>query len=112
MTERVTRIDVGSLRLDLESRQLCVAERTVELTRVEFELLAALARRRGTAVQRAWLAEKVLDPEREGTERTLDVHISRLRGKIDKDFDKALLHTVRGAGYVLRAPDTAAPAPP
>jgi two-component system response regulator MtrA len=76
-----------------------VEGRQVPLTRVELDLLLALARRPGTAVTRAWLADHVLDPEREGTERTLDVHVSRLRKKLGPAG--AQLRTVWGIGYRL-----------
>jgi two-component system response regulator MtrA len=69
------------------------------LPHVEFDLLAALARRPGTAVSRAWLADHVLDPDREGGERTLDVHASRLRRKLGPAG--ASIVTVWGIGYRL-----------
>ena len=69
------------------------------LTKVEFDLLAALARRAGSAIARAWLVEHVLDPERDGTERTLDVHVSRLRKKLGAEADRVA--TVWGVGYRL-----------
>ncbi len=71
----------------------------MDLTRVEFDLVAALARRPGAAVSRRWLAEHVLDPARDGGERTLDVHISRLRRKLG--VAGPLLATVWGVGYRL-----------
>src|SRR2546425_1116961 len=77
----------------------------LELMQVEFDLLAALARRAGAAIQRSWLVDNVLDPEREGTERTLDVHISRLRKKLGASGKHVA--TVWGVGYRL---ETQAPA--
>lgn len=91
-------VEVGRLRIDLQSREVTVQGQPVELTRVEFELLAALARRPREAVTRQWLAEHVLDPEREGTERTLDVHVSRLRRKLGAEHG---VETVWGVGYRL-----------
>lgn len=88
---------IGGLVLDLGGRRLSVDGQRVELTRVEFDLLAALARRRGGALQRGWLAEQILDPERAGTERTLDVHVSRLRKKLGAYG--SCLATVWGVGY-------------
>ncbi|WP_164021818.1 response regulator transcription factor [Pyxidicoccus trucidator] len=91
-------VELGPLRVDLQTREVSVQGQLVELTRVEFALLAALARRPREAVTRQWLVEHVLDPEREGTERTLDVHVSRLRRKL------GALHgveTVWGVGYRL-----------
>ena len=69
----------------------------VELTRVEFELLTALARRPGVAITRRWLAEHVLGSELPTSERTLDVHVSRLRKKLGGP----LVETVWGIGYRL-----------
>ncbi|MEM7307629.1 MAG: response regulator transcription factor [Planctomycetota bacterium] len=91
------RIQVGGLLLELDARRLTVDGLEAELTRVEFDLLAALARRSGSALARADLAESVLDPAREGTERTLDVHISRLRKKLGPYA--GCVATVWGVGY-------------
>ena len=95
-------VETGELAIDVEARRVEVAGAAVELTRVEFELLAALARRLGAAVSRAWLVEHVLDPDREGTERTLDVHVSRLRKKLGGCG--RLVATVWGVGYRLERP--------
>jgi len=92
-------IQSGELAIDVAGRRVLVGEHPVELTRVEFDLLAALAKRPGAAVPRSWLAEHVLDPEREGTERTLDVHISRLRKKLGESGKRVA--TVWGVGYRL-----------
>jgi DNA-binding response OmpR family regulator len=92
-------VRVGDLEVDLSARAVTVAGEPVELTRVEFDLLAALARRRGAAVARSWLADNVLDPDREGTERTLDVHVSRLRRKLGAAG--RFVATVWGVGYRL-----------
>ncbi len=97
MLHRGDVLEVGALRIDLAARQVAVDGRTVELTRVELDLLAALLRRPGVAVTRTWLAEHVLD--REGGERTLDTHVSRLRKKLGR---AGLVETVWGIGY--RAP--------
>ena len=87
----------GRLQVDLEARQLAIDGQSIELTRVEFDLLATLIRRRGSAVQRVWLMDQVLDPEREGTERTLDVHVSRVRKKLGDC--SGVIATVWGIGY-------------
>jgi DNA-binding response OmpR family regulator len=94
-------IKAGDLSIDINARRVLVEDVPVELTRVEFDLLAALAKRPGAAVPRAWLAEHVLDPEREGTERTLDVHVSRLRKKLGA-CGKCVA-TVWGVGYRLES---------
>ncbi len=98
-------LEAGPLRMDVAGRSVQVAGRRVDLTRVELDLLAALARRPGAAVERGWLVDNVLDPEREGTERTLDVHVSRLRKKLGPHA--ALVETVWGVGYRLN-PDVPA----
>jgi DNA-binding response OmpR family regulator len=93
-------IEAGAVRIDLAGRTVNVAEKRVELTRVEFDLLVALARRTEAAVTRRWLVDNVLDPDRDGTERTLDVHVSRLRKKLGHEN---LIETVWGIGYRLRS---------
>ena len=94
-------LKVGDIRLDVERRSVDVGGDEVGLTRVEFDMLAALARRPGAAVSRASLARSALDPDREGTERTLDVHMSRLRKKLGSA--RPAITTVWGVGYRLDA---------
>ncbi len=91
---------VGDLEIDLERRTARFKRCDLRLTRAEFDILFALARRAGRAIERDWLLENVLDPEREATQRTLDVHISRLRKKL---ADRELIETVWGIGYRLVA---------
>jgi two-component system response regulator MtrA len=98
--EREGIIEVGAVRIDRESRNVSVGGERVELTRVEFDLLASLAERPGAAVTRRQLAERVLDPDRDGDERTLDVHVSRLRKKLGPEN---IVETVWGIGYRLAA---------
>jgi len=92
-------VSLGPLRIDFSARRVAVDGVNVDLTRVEFDLLAALARRPGAAASRAWLAEQILDPARDGDERSLDVHVSRLRRKLG-DAGKRIT-TVWGVGYRL-----------
>jgi two-component system response regulator MtrA len=89
----------GELTVDAVARRAQVGAVVLDLTRVEFDILAALARRPGAAVSRGWLVENVLESEREGGERTLDVHISRLRKKLGPCAKKVA--TVFGVGYRL-----------
>ncbi len=93
-------VEVGPIAIDLAARSAAVRGRDVELTRVEFDLLAALARRAGAAVSRRSLIDDVLASEREGGERALDGYVSRLRKKLGPDG--ALLATIWGVGYRLR----------
>ena len=100
MTSAAAVVTVGALRIDLDGRAVSVDDTAIELTRAEFDFLAALARRPGAAVSRGWLVEHVLDPARDGDERTLDVHVSRLRKKLGGAG--ALVATVWGVGYRLK----------
>lgn len=87
----------GPLRVDFSARRVTVDGAPIDLTRVEYELVAALARRPGTAISRGWLAEQVLDSSRDADERTLDVHMSRLRRKLGNGGER--IATVWGIGY-------------
>lgn len=98
--ERADVVEIGPLRLDRARHDVHVRGERVDLTRVEFGLLAALAERPGAAATRRWLAERVLDPEHDGSARTLDVHVSRLRKKLGRG---TLIETVWGIGYRLVA---------
>lgn len=95
--ERSTTIHSGDLAMDTTARRVQVSEQIVELTRVEFDLLAALARRPRAAVTRGWLLENVLDAGRDQTERALDAHVSRLRKKLGRCGSQIV--TVWGVGY-------------
>jgi DNA-binding response OmpR family regulator len=98
--QREGALELGGLRIDLQQREVRVNGKVVELTRVEFDFLAALAARPGVALTRQWLVEHVLDPARDGNERTLDVHASRLRKKLGRP---SYVETVWGIGYRLGA---------
>lgn len=97
--ERAGQVALGPLRLDIAARELTRDGAPIAMTRTELDLLIALAQRIGEAVTRRWLVEHILDPEREGNERTLDVHMSRLRKKLG---DACVIETVWGIGYLLR----------
>jgi two-component system OmpR family response regulator len=103
--ETATRLRVADLELDLLGRKVTRAGTPVDLTSKEFQLLEFLARRPGQVVTRTMLLEAVWDLHFDPQTNVIDVHISRLRAAIDKGFDRPLLHTVRGAGYVLREGD-------
>ncbi len=100
-----TLLQVGDLSMDLLSRTVKRVGRTIELQPREFRLLEYLMRHAGQVVTRTMLLESVWDYHFDPQTNVIDVHISRLRSKIDKDFSYPLLHTVRGAGYSLRAPE-------
>lgn len=92
---------VGGLEIDAEARAVRTAEGEIDLTRAELEILLVLARRPGSAITRAALVEAALDPDAGGHERTLDVHVSRLRKKLG--HEGARIETVWGIGYKLAA---------
>jgi two-component system, OmpR family, response regulator MtrA len=99
LSEEVGTLVSGPIRIDTVGRRVTVDGADVDLTRAEFELLASLARRPGAAISRGWLADHVLDPSRDGDERTLDVHVSRLRRKLGDAGRR--VETVWGVGYRL-----------
>jgi two-component system OmpR family response regulator len=103
-----TRLKVADLEMDLLSRRVVRAGRPVELTAREFKLLEFLLRHAGQVVTRTMLLEGVWDLQFDPQTNLIDVHMSRLRQAIDKGFSKPLIHTVRGAGYVIRDEDRAA----
>jgi two-component system OmpR family response regulator len=98
-----TRLDVGDLELDLLSRAAKRSGTDIELQPREFRLLEYLMRHAGQVVTRTMLLESVWEYHFDPQTNVIDVHISRLRAKIDKGYQAPLLHTVRGAGYMIRA---------
>lgn len=100
----VTEYKVGDLELDLLSREVRRAGQTIDLQPREFALLAYLMQHAGQVVTRTMLLENVWEYNFDPQTNVVDVHVSRLRGKIDKAFDTPLLETVRGAGYRLASP--------
>ena len=103
-----TRLEVGDLELDLLARKVTRAGKVIDLQPREFALLEALLRHPGQVMTRTMLLETVWDYHFDPQTNVIDVHISRLRQKIDRGFEVPLIHTVRGAGYCLRAPEAAA----
>jgi two-component system OmpR family response regulator len=99
----MTRIIVGDLEMDLLSRSVRRGQQKIELQPREFRLLEYLMRHAGQVVTRTMLLEGVWDYHFDPQTNVIDVHVSRLRQKIDKPFALPLLHTVRNAGYMLRA---------
>jgi two-component system OmpR family response regulator len=100
-----TRLKVADLDMDLLSRRVTRAGREVELTAREFKLLEFLLRHAGQVVTRTMLLEGVWDLQFDPQTNLIDVHMSRLRQAVDRGFTKPLIHTVRGAGYVVRDED-------
>ena len=98
-----TTLTAGELEMDLLSREVKRGNVVIDLQPREFRLLEYLMRHSNQVVTRTMLLENVWDYNFDPQTNVIDVHISRLRGKIDKNFDEPMLNTVRGAGYILRA---------
>jgi two-component system copper resistance phosphate regulon response regulator CusR len=94
-------VQVGDLEIDLLSDKASRGGRALDLTRTEFALLAQLARRHGETLSRQFLAEQVWQVRWSSDTNVVDVHIRRLRAKVDDPFPRKLIHTIRGVGYVL-----------
>lgn len=99
--QQLTILRVADLELDCLKRKVTRAGQKILLQPREFRLLEYLMRHENQVVTRTMLLENVWDYHFDPQTNVIDVHISRLRGKIDKDFEHPLLHTVRGAGYSL-----------
>ena len=97
----LTMLEVADLKMDLLRRQVSRGGSNIDLQQREFLLLEYLMRHVGQVVTRTMLLEAVWGYHFDPQTNVIDVHMSRLRAKIDKDFDPPLLHTVRGAGYRL-----------
>ncbi len=100
-----TRLKVADLEMDLLSHKVSRAGENIILQPREFRLLEYLMKHASQVVTRTMLLENVWDYHFDPQTNVIDVHISRLRQKIDKGFDKPLLNTVRGAGYMLNEPE-------
>lgn len=100
-----TTLRVADLELDQLTREVKRAGQPITLQPREYRLLEYLMQNAGRVVTRTMLLEQLWDYHFDPQTNVIDVHISRLRGKIDKDFEPPLLQTVRGAGYRIHAPD-------
>ena len=101
--EAATRLEVGDLVMDLLARKVWREGQEILLQPREFRLLEYLMKHAEQVVTRTMLLENVWEYHFDPQTNVIDVHISRLRSKIDKMFDGQMLHTIRGAGYSLRA---------
>ena len=97
-------LHVADLQINFYQRRVLRQGRPVDLTPKEFTILGLLARRKGEIISRSVLAEQVWGINFESETNVVDVHMRRLRSKIDDPFNSKLIHTVRGMGYVLRDP--------
>lgn len=97
------RLVVGDLTMDLLTREVIREGRKIELQAREFSLLEYLMRHSGRAVTKTLILEHVWDFSFDPQTNVVDVLVHRLRAKVDKEFEKKMIHTIRGVGYVLRA---------
>ncbi|MDA8383863.1 MAG: response regulator transcription factor [Betaproteobacteria bacterium] len=102
--QEITALQVADLEMNLVTRRVTRRGKPIDLQPREFRLLEYLMRHAGEVVTRTMLLETVWDFHFDPKTSVVETHISRLRNKIDRDFDMPLIHTVRGAGYCLRAP--------
>lgn len=98
-----TKLQVSDLEIDLLGRKVTRNGQAIDLQPREFRLLEYLMKHTGQVVTRTMLLENVWEYHFDPQTNVIDVHMSRLRGKIDKNFETPLIHTIRGAGYSLRA---------
>jgi len=105
MAEQPTTLTVADLELNLLARTANRGGQMIELQPREFRLLEYLMRHAGQVVTRTMLLEQVWDYNFDPQTNVIDVHVSRLRSKVDKGFDQTLIQTIRGAGYMIDAPD-------
>jgi two-component system copper resistance phosphate regulon response regulator CusR len=94
-------LQIADLEMDLVRRQATRAGQRLELTAKEFSLLSLFVRRTGEVLSRALIAEQVWDMNFDPGTNVIDVHVGRLRSKVDDPFERKLIRTVRGMGYVL-----------
>ena len=104
MIQRATAqiFSVGDLTVDVKSREVKRGERKIDLSAREYSILEALIRNAGTVMTREKIESSVWNYDYEGGTNVIDVYIRYLRKKIDEGYDKKLIHTVRGAGYILK----------
>lgn len=101
-----TLMKLADLEMDLLRRKAVRAGQRLDLTAKEFSLLSLMLRRQGEVLSRTELAEQVWDMNFDSETNVVEVAIRRLRGKLDAPFERPLLHTIRGMGYVLEARDS------
>lgn len=92
----------GDLMLDVSRHSAVRGEREIELTVKEFQLLELLLRHQGQVLSRAQILDHVWQYDRDFASNVVDIYIHYLRNKVDKGFDRQLIHTIRGVGYTLK----------
>lgn len=102
-TDQPLKLKLADLEMDVVKRSACRGQQTLPLTAMEFDILEFLLRNQGHVVTREMLAREVWKETERATplDNVIDVHIGRLRKKVDEPFGRKLLHTVRGVGFIL-----------
>jgi two-component system OmpR family response regulator len=100
-----TRLTVGDLSMNLLTREVTKKDRKIDLQPIEFSLLEYLMRNPGRVVSKTMIMEHVWNYNFDPQTNVVEARVCRLRDKIDRDFDRKLIHTVRGVGYVLKEAD-------
>ncbi|GLI38189.1 response regulator transcription factor [Geobacter hydrogenophilus] len=95
-------VAIDDLSLDMNSRSVCRGGREIRLSATEYNLLEYLALNSGRVISRTELTEHIYDTDFDRDSNVIDVYVNHLRNKLDKGFDRQLIHTVRGAGYILK----------
>jgi len=103
LTRPAPTLHSGSITLDLTNRRVTAGDRDVDLSPTEFSLLELLMRHAGQVVTRKMLCEHLWKSDWEGTTNVIEVHVNRLRNKLDKLVPEPLIQTIRGRGYAVRA---------
>jgi len=101
---QISQLNVGDLNLDLLTHQVTRENQNIDVQTTEYRLLEYLMRHANQVVSRVMLFEHVWDYNFDPKTNVIDVHMSRLRKKVDKPFKNPLIHTIRGAGYVIKKP--------
>ncbi len=101
-SEKDTILKFSDLELDLIKRKAFRGDKEIELTTKEFALLELLMKNPGKVLTRADISKNVWEYDFDTLTNIIDVYINHLRKKVDKDFDKRLIHTIRGVGYILK----------
>ncbi|WP_296128624.1 winged helix-turn-helix domain-containing protein, partial [Pseudomonas sp. Ga0074129] len=96
---------IADLEVDLMKRRAIRGGKRIDLTAKEFSLLELLLRRRGEVLPKSLIASQVWDMNFDSDTNVIEVAVRRLRAKIDDDFDLKLIHTARGMGYMMDAPE-------
>jgi two-component system OmpR family response regulator len=104
LTQAGTVLRVGDLEMDVQRHQVRRGGRAIDLQPLEFRLLEYLMRNGGRIVTRTMLLDNVWDFHFDPKSKVVESHVSRLRSKVDRGDGRRLIHTVRGSGYVIRAP--------